>query len=252
VIADNHAVSVIDGSPPTIRLRGHIDSSTSSAIGDAFRRLSAHPHGCIRVDAGGVRHIEQACVQALAEGVRTVEASGAAVKLVRASRELRTALRNVGLIGGYQGAYGMPYRSGLGWESRLDLPCEPRSVAVIRAQAAAMAARLPFTPTELDDVVLAVGEAAANAVRHGLRAGARGVIHVRCRADRTGFCVEITDPGDGFDPERVQRPKAGVWQEGGLGIYLMRRIMDAVSYTFDARGTTVRLIKRASSAAPAQ
>lgn len=191
-------------------------------------------------------------MQALAESVRSVEASGTAVKLVRASRELRAALQSVGLNGSHHGAYGMPYRSGLGWESRLDLPCEPRSVSVVRAQAAAMAARLPFSATELDDVVLAVGEAAANAVRHSMRAEVPGGIQVRCRVDRSGFSMEITDPGDGFDPERIRRPRSGGRQEGGLGIYLMRRIMDAVSYTFDARGTTVRLVKRLPTPAHAQ
>jgi len=218
VVADKHAVSVIEGTPPVIRLSGHIGSGTSPEIGDAFRELSARNCGCIHVDAGGVRGIDEPCVRALADGLRSVEASGTAVKLVRASRQLRAALASRGLSSSQRGQYGMPYRSGSGWESQLDLPCEARSVSVIRAQAAEMASRLPFGSVEVDDIVLAVGEAAANAVRHGLRLEDGRGLHVRCRADRSGFCMEITDPGDGFDPERIRRPRLGASREGGLGI----------------------------------
>lgn len=127
----------------------------------------------------------------------------------------------------------------------MELPCIPESVSLVRAGVARVVGDAPFTPTEIDDIILAVGEAAANAVRHGLRYGEESAIRVCCCADSFGVCIEITDRGDGFDPERLRAPSLGSYAEGGMGIYLMRRVMDEVSYTFDSRGTTVRLVKKA-------
>jgi serine/threonine-protein kinase RsbW len=129
-------------------------------------------------------------------------------------------------------------------EAALELPALPQSVAAIRSLAAEMARALPFSATDCDDIVMATGEAAANAVRHGRTLGPETTIAVRCICDPGFFVLEITDRGDGFDPEGLCAPDARRCREGGLGIFLMRRVMDEVSYTFDARGTTVRLVKR--------
>jgi serine/threonine-protein kinase RsbW len=66
--------------------------------------------------------------------------------------------------------------------------------------------------------------------------------------------VEVSDQGQGFDPERVGDPLAeeNLLKTDGRGIFFMRSFMDEVSYTFPkGGGTTVRMRKRLAVSAEA-
>lgn len=250
MIAENAAVflNINQGAPPLVRLRGKVAPQNAREILDAFRTLSASQCERVHVDAAEVSDMDASCINALVQGVNTLRQHGIAVKLVGRSPRLSQLLSDFGLSA-------PPEKAAARGHCRMELPCMPQSVALIRASVTDLLRGSPFDPAEEDDIVLAVGEAAANAVRHGRRLGNKNRMQVRCRLGRRTFSVTITDPGAGFDPEQVRPPKSGAFQENGLGIYLMRRIMDAVSYTFDARGTTVRLVKcirQTREAAPAR
>jgi anti-sigma regulatory factor (Ser/Thr protein kinase) len=98
-----------------------------------------------------------------------------------------------------------------------------------------------FAGTDLADVETAVGEALANAAEHGHRPGSG--FEVRVHLDRERVVIEIEDEGGGFPgapgPAAASPPHDAL---RGFGIYLMRQLMDEVS--FDERGTCVRLTKR--------
>jgi len=85
-------------------------------------------------------------------------------------------------------------------------------------------------------VVLAVDEAVSNIVEHGYDPGAQGTIEVEIDADETQFKIIIRDMGRLFNPEAIPNPdvrehvKKG--QKRGLGLYIMRQIMDEVRYKF--------------------
>lgn len=238
MVAERCAVYLENGSPPRIRLSGSLQSEASAEIEEAFRQVTTRCHPTVEIDAAGVTEADDRGVQALVTGIRDAEARGVTVTLRHASRQLRNALRRLQS----ELPPALPETAGE-YDTRLSLPCIPQSVGTIRAHVMDLASRLPFSAAEVEDIALAVGEAAGNAVRHGQRAGRDGELLVHCHADPLGLAVEITDPGDGFDPEALRRPDPNRQRAGGLGIYLMRRIMDEVTYTFDARGTTVRLVK---------
>ena len=95
---------------------------------------------------------------------------------------------------------------------------------------------------------LAVDEACTNVIEYAYQ-GRRGQpVTVECR-DEGGQCiVVIRDRGRPFDPTLVPTPdlKAPVSKRriGGLGIYLMRKLMDDVRFRFDPQtGNEVTLIK---------
>jgi serine/threonine-protein kinase RsbW len=242
VVAERCAVCLDDGVIPTIRLTGELQWEASAAIAEAFHKVIARRCEQLHLDAAGITEVDEGGRDALLSQVRAAEAQGVTVKLTHASRRFQEAFRQREPNDGEDA----PASAG-DWECDLVLPCAPRSVSLMRGCVAKLAVRLPFSTTEVEDIVLAVGEAAANAVRHGTRTGSSGPVHLRCRVDGGGLAVEITDPGDGFDPERLRRPNPRAQRAGGMGIYLMRRIMDEVTYTFDSRGTTVRLVKHGPS-----
>jgi serine/threonine-protein kinase RsbW len=94
------------------------------------------------------------------------------------------------------------------------------------------------------DIEVALREALLNAVIHGNKEdpGKRVYLRVRCRADGE-VSVAIRDEGAGFESGSVPDPTAPEHRLSthGRGIYLMRALMDEVS--FEEGGTVVHMRK---------
>ena len=89
---------------------------------------------------------------------------------------------------------------------------------------------------EENKIILAVDEAVTNIIEHGYDEGAEGSIEIEVEAGDAQFKIMIRDSGRVFNPESIPNPdmKEHV-QRGhkkGLGIFLMRQIMDEVRYKF--------------------
>jgi serine/threonine-protein kinase RsbW len=104
---------------------------------------------------------------------------------------------------------------------------------------------------ELDETVenallIAVIEAGTNAIQHGNCFAADKSVEFDFRVEAGAIVIEVDDYGTGFDPGRVEDPTdaSTLLNPHGRGLYLMRELMDEVS--FDVRedhGTRVRLRK---------
>ena len=118
----------------------------------------------------------------------------------------------------------------------------PEGARVLRQRIMAFLSASPLSLDELSSIELAVGEACTNALKHGSPGHERDEIRAKCMRNHETLIVEITDNGSGFDPQLVVPPKPEELRESGMGIMLMRRLMDSVEFEF-GRGTTVRLVK---------
>ncbi len=98
------------------------------------------------------------------------------------------------------------------------------------------------------DIEVALREALLNAVIHGNREdpGKRVYLRLRCRADGE-VLMAIRDEGAGFESGSVPAPTALEHRMSthGRGVYLMRALMDEVS--FEEGGTVVHMRKSPSS-----
>jgi len=97
------------------------------------------------------------------------------------------------------------------------------------------------------EVQMAVDEACTNIIEYAY-SGEGGIINITCDVWDNNFVVTIRDKGKPFDPSSVPPPSLEADLEkrriGGLGIYLMRKFMDDVSYSFDAeKGNTLVMRK---------
>jgi serine/threonine-protein kinase RsbW len=100
------------------------------------------------------------------------------------------------------------------------------------------------------DIQMALQEALANAVIHGNGENSRKRIHVKCRCYMDGeVSITVRDEGQGFDTATVLDPTAPENRllTHGRGIYLMKTLMDEVS--FEDGGTGVHM-RKASNAKP--
>jgi anti-sigma regulatory factor (Ser/Thr protein kinase) len=105
---------------------------------------------------------------------------------------------------------------------------------IVRARA--RGAGLP--PHRVVDLVLAVGEATANTVRH-----AGGVGTLRIWQDETEIVCEVSDDGFMKDPQAGRRPPAA-GTRGGQGLWIIHQACDQVEVTSGDTGTVLRMHMR--------
>jgi anti-anti-sigma factor len=121
------------------------------------------------------------------------------------------------------------------------------SLYSLRATVAAHGSRAGLSDGRTRDLVLAVHELAANAVRHGAGQG-----RLRMWATPEGVRCEIVD--DGTDDAGEEPAGAAVWHvEPGHGLWLVRRIADGASVQSDPSGTVAAVnfrLGRPGSPAP--
>ncbi len=81
---------------------------------------------------------------------------------------------------------------------------------------------------------LAVEESVVNVIEYAYPAGSEGDVEIRLMSDGQQLKVMITDSGVAFDPTAQERVDVSLSAEerqvGGLGIYLIRELMDAINY----------------------
>jgi serine/threonine-protein kinase RsbW len=124
---------------------------------------------------------------------------------------------------------------------RATFTSDPRNASLARKSIASFASVCGFSEEEVADIRLAAGEALGNAVEHGKSVRSSG-FSVRCTFDGEQLIVEVRDNGTGFSPFADDVIAPPIERERGLGIYLMRRLMDDVSYSHN--GTLVRLARK--------
>lgn len=91
-----------------------------------------------------------------------------------------------------------------------------------------------FSDKDVYNIQLATDEAASNIIEHAYHNLPSGVIELSCGLKGDVITVILTDRGESFDPSEVPVPdlKADLSDRkiGGLGIYLMRKLMDEIHY----------------------
>ena len=95
---------------------------------------------------------------------------------------------------------------------------------------------------------LAVDEACTNIIEHAYDGEGRGDIDIRCEPEAGELIITIEDRGKRFDPDAVPTPQLTSrledMQVGGLGLYFMRQVMDAVEFSYQDGGNKLVLVKR--------
>jgi anti-sigma regulatory factor (Ser/Thr protein kinase) len=121
-----------------------------------------------------------------------------------------------------------------GQRLELWLPAEPESLAVVRRRLRHWLGETPATPDETADIVLACGEACANAVEHAYGPG-DATMHVEGALGPRGIDLTVADAGS-------WRTARG--EDRGLGLRLMESLMDEVSIDAGDAGTQVKMRRR--------
>ncbi|MGC4892351.1 SpoIIE family protein phosphatase [Micromonospora sp. DT31] len=123
----------------------------------------------------------------------------------------------------------------------LDFPAEPTRLAEVRSTLRGWLDRCGLAPANAYNILVAAGEACANAVEHGHRGSPGGWIRLRAAVTAGDLQLSVTDSGRWREPE----PRAD--SHRGRGLVLMRALMDSISVTQGAAGTTVDMRAKIAS-----
>jgi serine/threonine-protein kinase RsbW len=91
-----------------------------------------------------------------------------------------------------------------------------------------------FSDKDVYNIQLATDEAASNIIEHAYENMPDGILELSCGVNKDVITIMLVDHGESFDPSEVPLPdlKADLSDRkiGGLGIFLMRKLMDEVTY----------------------
>lgn len=122
----------------------------------------------------------------------------------------------------------------------MTIPSKPEYVGVIRLTVSAIANRMGFDIEEIEDIKVAVAEGCTNAIKHGLDKN----FYVNFLVSRSSLSILIKDDGKGCNPSQIQEPDLLNPKEGGLGLFIVRSLMDEVEFTSEeGSGSIVKMTK---------
>jgi len=127
-------------------------------------------------------------------------------------------------------------------------PSDSKYLDVIRDFVAKVAIIAGFDSENVNKIQLSVDEACTNVVKHAYKATPPKDIKIQVEYDKERIIVEVIDKGKGFDFRKVKvkdmNNYLNEFRRGGLGIHLMKILMDKVDYSIlPSKNTQVTMIK---------
>lgn len=131
----------------------------------------------------------------------------------------------------------------------MNVPSSTENLALIRDFVSGIGEQVGFDENEAARLALAVDEACANVMEHAYQLEERHEVTVRVVVDADEIKFEIIDTGRGFDPGQTDEMRVEELikqrKSGGLGLRLIRTIMDDVQYRIvPGEKNELRMIKK--------
>lgn len=116
----------------------------------------------------------------------------------------------------------------------LKFPSSTENLALVREFVTGIGKQSQMNTADISKLELAVDEACANVIEHAYGHDISKDVIIRATFDDSEVRVSVIDTGRGFDPTKVDPPTLEQLitqrKSGGLGIRLIKSLMDEVSY----------------------
>jgi len=117
---------------------------------------------------------------------------------------------------------------------RITISSDPTQICVARKAAETFAERQRFDGEAVSQIGLALNEALANVIRHGYGGDTKQTIDVTMEVieeqRRCGIKIVVRDTGRQVDPQRIKGRDLDDVRPGGLGVHIIKTVMDTVEY----------------------
>lgn len=251
IVTEHHG----DGSACVVHLEGEIDMVTVPEVRDALE--SAMNRGCLNVvlNLERVTYLDSSALGLLVWADRQLGPHEGRLVLAGADRNVSRILKISGLVAAApaisaaddpdEALAGLELTSEPApptWVREAVFPAVPESLARARAEVCDMLEPLAIPEAVFFDIRVAVGEALANAIRHGSPRGDADPVSVSVEAYDDRVVLVVTDHGVGFDGETSS--DGDPYASSGRGVMFMRALMDRVDFVRQpGGGTAVTLVR---------
>jgi len=117
---------------------------------------------------------------------------------------------------------------------KLKVKSKTENLSLIRDFVSTAAIDAGVQPDVVENIILAVDEACTNIIKHAYQSFPDGELIIKTKSTLSRFVVSITDYGKSFEPKMIPEPDLQKYYRqkrvGGLGMYLMKTLMDDVKY----------------------
>jgi len=129
------------------------------------------------------------------------------------------------------------------------VPSSTQNLALIRDFVTNVGLQAGLGDDDVAKLELAVDEACANVIEHAHRGDLSKDVVVRATFDERTLRIEVVDTGEGFDPAKLPQENleemVAKHRSGGLGLRVMKSLMDEVSYEIVPGDTNrLRMVKK--------
>jgi len=118
---------------------------------------------------------------------------------------------------------------------RITVDSSTDNLSIIREFIKTNAGEAGFDKDTANKIVLATDEACTNIIKHAYKNIKTGKIIISVLFKNKKFTVSISDSGEHFNYSAIPEPDLPKYYQekkiGGLGMYLMKRLMDEVKYS---------------------
>lgn len=121
-------------------------------------------------------------------------------------------------------------------------------LAEVREFVAKHASEFGFPQQDVADIRLAVDEAYTNIIKHAYKNDPKKYVDIELGYNSHTLWISLVDTGDAFDPSDYSKPdvrqKIKEKKRGGVGVYLIRKLMDNVEYQTKGSINEIRMTKK--------
>ncbi len=129
---------------------------------------------------------------------------------------------------------------------QVKVPAHFSYLRVLRKFVTRIGSKHGFSHSELYAFKASVDEACSNIIEHGYNFK-DGSITIKAIVENDSLTIELIDQGEAFDPKMMKDPVLAKYvndrKKGGLGIFIMKRLLDEIEYKRTNEGNVLRLKK---------
>lgn len=118
---------------------------------------------------------------------------------------------------------------------RLSVNSSTKNLSKIRNFIKSNSIKAGFNEETASKIVLATDEACTNIIKHAYKYKEDKKINIYFTFNKNKLTISITDEGKHFNSKSIQEPDLKKYYEerrvGGLGMFLMKKLMDEVKYS---------------------
>lgn len=131
---------------------------------------------------------------------------------------------------------------------KITVQASTEHLSEVRDFVASYATKHGISAHEVEDIRLAVDEAYTNIINHAYKNDHSQFVEINMGSNDNEFWISLKDNGTSFDPTAYPEPdvrrKIKAKERGGVGVFLMKKLMDRIEYYKHEDSNELRMIKK--------